>query len=102
MCFQLQCLNNEGDFPDRCLANWQDNSITIMITDDCPECSPDQIDLQALTFAKVTTYTNITGWLHGSLRPSQYKFIETVCAMESLCPLMMPSCSELQMQLLFS
>ena len=53
MCFQIQCINDGSAYQGKCNPDWATNSVTIMITDQCPECKPDQIDLQALTFGKV-------------------------------------------------
>jgi hypothetical protein len=43
-----------SDEQGRCNADPDARSITIQITDACPECQPDQLDIQALTFNKVT------------------------------------------------
>ena len=37
----------------RCNSDPDQRSVTIMITDACPECEADHIDVQALTFLKV-------------------------------------------------
>lgn len=37
----------------RCNQDPQSRSVTVMITDSCPECEPDHMDIQALTFNKV-------------------------------------------------
>ena len=36
-----------------CNSDPDQRSVTIMITDACPECGADHIDVQALTFLKV-------------------------------------------------
>lgn len=36
-----------------CNADPNERSVTVMITDACPECDADHIDVQALTFQKV-------------------------------------------------
>ena len=42
-----------GDKPGSCNPDPNRRSIVIQITDQCPECEPDHLDLQALTWAKV-------------------------------------------------
>ena len=37
----------------RCNSDTDQRSVTVMITDACPECESDHIDVQALTFLKV-------------------------------------------------
>ena len=37
----------------RCNSNPNAQTVTVQITDSCPECEPDHIDIQALTFNKV-------------------------------------------------
>lgn len=37
----------------RCNADPSQDSVTVLITDSCPECEADHIDMQALTFNKV-------------------------------------------------
>ena len=54
MCFQVQCINDGPQFAGKCNPDWQTNSITFMVTDKCPECQADQLDLNALAFQKVT------------------------------------------------
>ncbi|KAK9906493.1 hypothetical protein WJX75_002830 [Coccomyxa subellipsoidea] len=53
MCFEIECLQNAGQFAGRCNQDPNARMVTIMITDSCPECEPDHLDLQALTFNKV-------------------------------------------------
>ena len=57
-CFQIQCINDGPTFTGKCHDDWQSNSITVMITDECPECAPDQIDVQALSFDKIAPLIN--------------------------------------------
>ncbi|KAK9820245.1 hypothetical protein WJX72_007952 [[Myrmecia] bisecta] len=52
-CFEIQCLNNNGRFAGRCGADPNSRTVTIQITDACPECEANHIDLQALTFDKI-------------------------------------------------
>lgn len=47
-CMQL------GSKPGSCQANPADRSIVVQITDQCPECGADHMDLQALTWARVS------------------------------------------------
>ncbi|KAK9819970.1 hypothetical protein WJX72_004607 [[Myrmecia] bisecta] len=51
-CFEIQCLTNNGKYAGRCSADPNSRQVTIQITDDCPGCEADHIDLQALTFDK--------------------------------------------------
>lgn len=37
----------------RCSLDKNQRSVTVTITDSCPECAADHIDMQALTFNKV-------------------------------------------------
>ena len=37
----------------RCSKDKNQQSVTVTITDTCPECATDHIDMQALTFNKV-------------------------------------------------
>ncbi|KAK9839069.1 hypothetical protein WJX74_008724 [Apatococcus lobatus] len=48
-CFEIQCVNTGGQFAGRCNGNGGE-SVTIMVSDACPECEPDHLDLQALTY----------------------------------------------------
>ncbi|GAB4819908.1 hypothetical protein N2152v2_006954 [Parachlorella kessleri] len=57
MCFQIQCVTGMDDYhKDVCLTDTKGvrKSILVMITDKCPQCDTDHIDVQALTFAKMT------------------------------------------------
>ena len=42
----------------RCNSDPSQQSATVLITDQCPECEADHIDMQALTFNKVSTTLN--------------------------------------------
>ena len=42
-----------GCVQGRCNADPNSRSVTIMITDCCPECEADHLDIQALTFNKM-------------------------------------------------
>jgi len=44
-----------GDLVGSCQANPTLRSIVVQITDQCPECEPDHLDIQALTWAKVSS-----------------------------------------------
>ncbi|KAK9838025.1 hypothetical protein WJX74_009954 [Apatococcus lobatus] len=48
-CFEVQCVNSGGQFAGRCNGNGGE-SVTIMVSDFCPECESDHVDLQALTY----------------------------------------------------
>ena len=38
-----------------CNSDPNQRSVTVMITDGCPECEADHVDIQALTFQKVSS-----------------------------------------------
>ena len=42
----------------RCNSDPSQQSATVLITDQCPECEADHIDMQALTFNKVSSNLN--------------------------------------------
>ena len=44
-----------GDKPGSCQEDPKQRSIVVQITDQCPECGPNHLDIQALTWAKVST-----------------------------------------------
>ncbi|KAK9869002.1 hypothetical protein WJX84_008231 [Apatococcus fuscideae] len=48
-CFEVQCVNSGGQYAGRCNGNGGE-SVTIMVSDSCPECEADHLDLQALTY----------------------------------------------------
>ena len=79
-CFEIQCIQDGYEFQVRCSPHALPNaceglhedaiivklvlqgrcnsdpnarSVTVMITDNCPQCEPDHIDVQALTYNKV-------------------------------------------------
>ena len=43
------CIRVQGN----CNSDPNQRSVTVMITDGCPQCEADHIDIQALTFEKV-------------------------------------------------
>ncbi|DBA74271.1 hypothetical protein WJX77_004676 [Trebouxia sp. C0004] len=57
-CFEIQCLNNGGQFAGRCNSDPSQQSTTVMISDECPECEANHIDMQALTFNKIAPMLN--------------------------------------------
>lgn len=57
-CYQISCINNSTLFPNKCNDDWQTESITIMITDSCPECDENQFDLQAQSFGRIAPEVN--------------------------------------------
>ncbi|CAL8462621.1 g2154 [Coccomyxa elongata] len=57
-CFQVECLQNAGQYAGRCNQDPNARMVTIMITDCCPECEPNHIDIQALTFNKMAPMPN--------------------------------------------
>eukprot|EP00884_Botryococcus_braunii_P022964 jgi/Botrbrau1/9351/Bobra.354_2s0009.1 len=52
-CFQIECVNDGSQFQGRCNSDPSERSVTVMITDSCPECASNQFDIQALTFNKI-------------------------------------------------
>ncbi|KAK9839053.1 hypothetical protein WJX74_008497 [Apatococcus lobatus] len=50
-CFQIVCENSGGQFAGRCYGDGR--SVTIMVSDSCPECEADHIDLQVLTYEQL-------------------------------------------------
>ncbi|DBA91943.1 TPA: expansin [Trebouxia sp. C0005] len=52
-CFEIQCLNSGGQFAGRCNSDPSQRSTTVMISDVCPECEADHLDIQALTYDKI-------------------------------------------------
>ncbi|KAK9839672.1 hypothetical protein WJX81_004788 [Elliptochloris bilobata] len=53
MCFEIKCVDVGGAFAGRCSKDPNQRSVTVTITDVCPECESDHIDMQALTFNKI-------------------------------------------------
>ena len=52
-----------GDLAGSCQSNPTFRSIVIQITDQCPQCEPDHLDVQALTWAKVRSVALYTRWM---------------------------------------
>lgn len=50
-CWEIQCV--EGKEFSRC-RDGGSKSVTVTITDSCPECAADHMDLQALVFDKLS------------------------------------------------
>lgn len=51
-CWEIQCVEGK-EFSGRC-RDGGGKSVTITITDSCPECGADHMDLQALVFDKLS------------------------------------------------
>ena len=49
----LSGFNRTAALQGRCSKDTNQRSVTVTITDTCPECGNDHIDIQALTFNKV-------------------------------------------------
>ena len=49
-----------GDKPGSCQADPRQRSIVVQITDQCPECGPNHMDMQALTWAKVIRHKSLS------------------------------------------
>jgi Lytic transglycolase len=52
-CYEIKCVDKDGPWKGRCFTGSNQVSVVVQITDSCPECEADHIDIQALTFAKV-------------------------------------------------
>ena len=51
-CFEIKCLDT-APFAGRCITGPNAVSVIVQITDACPECAADHIDIQALTYNKL-------------------------------------------------
>ena len=49
-----------GAKPGSCQADPRQRSIVVQITDQCPECGPNHMDMQALTWAKVSCHKSLS------------------------------------------
>ena len=52
-CFEVKCLDT-APFAGRCITGGAAVSVIVQITDICPECAADHIDIQALTYNKLS------------------------------------------------
>ncbi len=52
-CFQVKCVD-APPFQGRCITGGNQVSVIVQITDICPECAADHIDIQALTYNKLS------------------------------------------------
>lgn len=52
-CFEVRCVDLDGPWKGRCITGPNQVSVIVQITDSCPECGADHIDMQALTFHKL-------------------------------------------------
>lgn len=52
ICLEIQCVDR-WPFAGNCNPDPNQRSTYITVTDSCPECGPDHIDMQALTYAKI-------------------------------------------------
>lgn len=52
-CFGVRCVDLDGPWKGRCITGPNQVSVIVQITDSCPECGADHIDMQALTFHKL-------------------------------------------------
>ncbi|CAL8464429.1 g3964 [Coccomyxa elongata] len=52
-CYEIKCVDIGGPFAGRCSKDSNQRSVVVTITDVCPECETDHIDMQALTFNKI-------------------------------------------------
>eukprot|EP00891_Asterochloris_glomerata_P004481 jgi/Astpho2/4481/fgenesh1_pg.00067_%23_63_t len=49
----VECVDLPDAFQGRCITGSGQQSIVVMISDSCPQCEPDHLDIQALTFNKI-------------------------------------------------
>lgn len=52
-CFEVKCVDTPP-FQGRCITGANQVSVIVQITDICPECAADHIDIQALTYNKLS------------------------------------------------
>lgn len=59
-CFEIKCVDRTENpkysgehWTGRCISGPDQVSVVVQITDECPECNPDHIDIQAMTFDKL-------------------------------------------------
>ncbi|KAK9800899.1 hypothetical protein WJX73_008437 [Symbiochloris irregularis] len=52
-CFEIQCMST-GEYANNCITGPNQVSIIVQITDVCPQCEANHIDLQALTYNKIS------------------------------------------------
>ena len=52
-CFEIKCLDT-APFAGRCIKGDNAVSVIVQITDICPECTADHLDIQALTYNKLS------------------------------------------------
>ena len=52
-CFEVRCVDLDGPWKGRCITGPNQVSVIVQITDSCPECGADHLDMQALTFHKL-------------------------------------------------
>lgn len=57
-CYQISCVNDGPDFSGKCNADSANQSVTVQITDSCPECMANQFDVQAQTFGRIAPEFN--------------------------------------------
>lgn len=57
-CYQISCTDDGPDFAGKCNPGSADQSVTIQITDSCPECQSNQFDVQAQTFGRIAPEFN--------------------------------------------
>lgn len=57
-CYQISCVNDGSDFNGKCDPDSDEESVTVQITDSCPECAANQFDVQAGTFGRIAPEVN--------------------------------------------
>ncbi len=53
-CFEVKCVDT-APFAGRCITGSNQVSVIVQVTDICPECASDHIDIQALTYNKLSS-----------------------------------------------
>lgn len=58
LCFQITCVDDGPEFAGKCNSGSAEQSVTVQITDSCPECQSNQFDVQAQTFGRIAPEFN--------------------------------------------
>lgn len=57
-CYQLTCVDDGPSFNGKCNPGSAEQSVTVQSVDVCPECLPNQFDVQAQTFGRIAPEFN--------------------------------------------
>lgn len=74
-----ECMQAYGSKPGSCQAKPEDRSIVVQITDSCPECSTDQMDLQANIWAQIANPAPAGGRVNMQYRVRLHKTLSVIC-----------------------